>query len=161
MRTWMKITLAVLLVAFMASDALAARKVRATGFYRWQVGTIALPAQFVFSAAGQTGNPDIFVGFPNGDPMFDGDASLVGKAPAGIILPAGIAMGTYSALLPIMGSDIAQITSNFTFSAPAAGFGDGMFSAGAGPAASRSARPAPRRACPAQPAPSPPWAPRT
>ena len=133
MRTWFKITLAALLVTFVAADAMAARKVRATGFYRWQVGTIALPAQFVFSAPGQTGNPDIFIGFPNPDPMFDGDATLVGKSPAAITLPAGIAMGTYSALLPIMGTEIAQITSNFMFSAPAAMAGAGMFSAGGGP----------------------------
>ena len=78
---------AVLLVLGLATEALAARKAHATGFYRLSRGQVNLPMQFVFSGATMTGYHSIPLMFPNDDPMIDTDVSLVGKSPATLLLP--------------------------------------------------------------------------
>ncbi|MBW2270430.1 MAG: hypothetical protein JRH16_17835, partial [Deltaproteobacteria bacterium] len=72
---------AVLLVLSLATEALAARKARATGFYRVSRGNVNLPLQFILSAPSMTGYHSIPIAFPNPDAMFDTDISLVGKSP--------------------------------------------------------------------------------
>lgn len=136
---------AVLLVAGMATEAVAARKARAQGFYRVGRGQVNLPMQFVISVMttpsmtagiGMTGAHSIPLGFPNDDPMIDGDINLTGKgATLNVNFPQFLQSGSYSALLPLMGPANVQITSMFTqFKAPAATGGANFF-AGGGPGA--------------------------
>ncbi len=112
------IAMAVLLVLGLATEAVAARKASATGFYRLGRGQVNLPMQFVLGGSMH----NIPLGFPNDDAMINGDITLSGKAPANIIAPqSGLIMGGYSALLPLMGTNNVQITSMFTmFTAPGA-----------------------------------------
>ncbi len=104
---------AVLLVLGLATEALAARPAQATGFWRVSRGQVNLPLQFVFSAPGQTGHHSIPIAFPNDDPQIIGTVSLVGMSPAALILPRNIVEGSYSAFLPLGGTDVVQITTMF------------------------------------------------
>ena len=105
---------AVLLVLGLATEALAARPAQATGFWRIARGQVDLPLQFVFSGSMNTGMHSIHIAFPNPDPMISGTVSLVGMSPAALILPRNIVEGSYSAFLPLGGTDVVQITSMFT-----------------------------------------------
>jgi hypothetical protein len=105
---------AVLLVLGLATEALAARPAQATGFWRIARGQVDLPLQFVLEAPGMEGHHSIHIAFPNPDPMISGTVSLVGMSPAALILPRNIVEGSYSAFLPLGGTDVVQITSMFT-----------------------------------------------
>ena len=123
------IAVAALLVLVMATEAFAARKARATGFYRVGRGQVNLPLQFVVGMAPAY----IALGFPNDDAMIDDDISLIGKSPAAILLPENVVDGSYTALLPLMGTNAVQITTMFTlFQAPEAS-GGALFSTAGGP----------------------------
>ena len=113
--------LALALCVGLASDASAARKLRATGFARANLGQINIPLQFVISGPGMTGGHSIHLGFPNDDAMLDFDATITGKGPANIMVPTnGVqTMTSFSALAPLMGTNFIQITTMFTFSGPA------------------------------------------
>lgn len=114
--------LALVVCAGLASDASAARKQRATGLFRANLGQINIPLQFVISGPGMTGGHSIHLGFPNDDAMQEFDVTVTGKTPANIFIPVnGIqTMAQYSALAPLMGTNFIQITTMFTFTGPPA-----------------------------------------
>ncbi len=116
------------------SDAEAARKAQATGFYRSQKGQAVIPLQFVLTtASAPMGAHNLPIGFPNGDPVIDGDISLIGKSPAAIVFPQHLQSGGYSALVPIMGSTNIQVSTAFSvIRAPEASMG-ALFSTMGGP----------------------------
>jgi hypothetical protein len=123
--------LALIVCVGIASDASAARKYRATGFSRANLGQINIPLQFVISGPGMTGGHSIHLGFPQDDIQDDFDITATGMSPAGIKIPGLIATGgSYSALAPLMGIVNVQITTMFTGTFPAA---DVHLMAGGGP----------------------------
>lgn len=110
---------ATLLAGFVAAaPADAARRLRATGFYRVQVSTIAYPFQFVVSMVpGTHGSP---LGTPNDDAMCTGPVTIPVAGMRSFTIPQNLCGGAYSALAPLAAPTLVQAASSFTmFSGPA------------------------------------------
>ena len=114
------ITLGLLLVLGIASDAFAARNYKMSGDWLAQRGTVGIPLQFVLTktmtplASGKHNNP---IGFPNGNVQGMGTVTATGKSPAALTLPVSI-FSSSAAIpapgFPLPGTMNIQITTNFS-----------------------------------------------
>ena len=114
------ITLGLLLVLGIASDAFAARNYKMAGDWLAQRGTVGIPLQFVLTktmtpgAVGKHNNP---IGFPNGNIQGAGTVVATGKSPASLTLPVSIFSSAASIAapgFPLPGTMNIQITTNFS-----------------------------------------------
>ena len=132
-RTPLQLTIALSLLLTLvgaAHPADAARRLRATGFYRVQVGSIGYPLQLFASMI--PGTHGTALGSPNDDAMCTGPVTIPVPGMRSLTLPQNLCGGAYSALATVSPPTIVQVASSFTmFSGPATS-GGAMFAAPAG-----------------------------